>query len=107
MRSRILAALTGLCAALTAGQVMAQGATRGRYHAFTCSNDAVLRVIFDDEKGRATVVRFRQPTIRLQRAETDEGFRYVRGSTHELRGTLAEVRWRVGRSEWVCTAGAR
>lgn len=72
------------------------------YHRFECSNNTVLRIIFDEEDRTATVVRFRQPTIRLQQAEAEEGFRYVRGESHELRGTLNEVRWRVGGGEWVC-----
>lgn len=81
------------------------------YHRFTCSNDAELRIIFDEDEGVATVVRYRRPAIRLQRAPTAQGasaedeFRYVRGETYELRGAMTEVRWRVGRGEWVCTRG--
>jgi hypothetical protein len=83
----------------------------GARGAITCSNDTVLRIIFDEEEGVATVVRFRRPTIRLQRApveegaSAEEGFRYVRGETYELRGAMSQVRWRVGRGEWVCTRG--
>jgi hypothetical protein len=63
----------------------------------------MLRVIFDDEAGIATVVPFGRPSIRLIRADSGgEGFRFVRRGTHELRGSLQEVVWRVGRAEWTC-----
>lgn len=108
MKRRIsaFAAAIALAAALGVAPAAAQHSSRGHYYAFTCTSNTVLRVRFDDEAGTARVMRIRQPTITLRRAESSDGFRYTRGSTHELRGTLEEVRWRVGRSEWVCAAGA-
>ena len=99
MKRRILAA----AALLALGATPASAST---YHSFRCSNSTVLRVIFDDEAGTATVVPFARPSIRLTRAEaTGEGFRYVRRSTHELRGSFEQVIWRVGRAEWTCSRG--
>lgn len=97
MKRRILAA--ALLFALSATQATA--ATT--YRTFRCSNSTVLRVIFDNEAGTATVVPFGRPSIRLRRAESGgERFRYVRRNTQELSGTMEEVEWRTGSARWTC-----
>lgn len=73
------------------------------YTAFQCSNSTVLRVIFNRERGTATVVPFGRPSIRLQRADGGNGgFRYTRRDSHELRGNMQEVQWRVGSAQRTC-----
>ncbi len=100
---RILAAalVAALCAAAPAASASAPA-----LQTYRCSNSTVLRVIFNDEAGTATVVPYGRPSIRLQRAEASgEGFRYTRRTSHELRGSDEEVTWRVGRAERVCRRG--
>ena len=81
----------------------APAASATEYYSYRCSNSTVLRVIYNDEAGTATVVPYARPSIRLQRAEANsDGFRYTRRGTHELRGSLNEVTWRIGRAEWTC-----
>ena len=95
---RILA--TALFVALSASPASGQS-----FRQYRCSNSTVLRVIFDDEAGTATVVPFARPSIRLTRANANGGsggFRYRRRDTHELRGTREQVTWRVGRAQWTC-----
>lgn len=95
-----------LVAGLLLAGLAAPAAHAADYNAYRCSNSTVLRVIFNDDRGVATVVPYGRPSIRLTRAEaSDEGFRYTRRGTHELRGSLQEVVWRVGRSEWICRSG--
>ncbi|MGD9980672.1 MAG: hypothetical protein AB7H66_16000 [Hyphomonadaceae bacterium] len=73
---------------------------------YRCSNSTVLRVLFDEDAGTATVVPFARPSIRLVRMQGDgPRFRYVRRDTHELSGTRDEVVWRVGRAQWTCRRG--
>jgi hypothetical protein len=100
MKPRILAAAAALFA------LGAAPATGTEYYSYRCSNSTVLRVIFNEERGAATVVPYARPSIRLTRAEaTGGGFRYTRRTTHELSGSLEEVRWRVGQAEWTCRHG--
>lgn len=95
--------ILGLVALVALG---AAPATASEYYSYRCSNSTVLRVIFNDENGTATVVPYARPSIRLTRVEeTGEGFRYIRRGTHELRGSLQVVVWRVGRAEWTCRHG--
>jgi hypothetical protein len=95
-----------LAAAFAAALCAAPAASAATLQTYRCSNSTVLRVIFNDEAGAATVVPYGRPSIRLLRAEANgEGFRYTRRSSHELRGSDQEVTWRVGRAEWVCRRG--
>lgn len=97
MKQRILAA------ALACAIVATPASAATTYHTFRCSNSTVLRVIFDDEAGTATVVPFGRPSIRLTRIESDgERFRYVRRNIQELSGTMQEVEWRTGNARWTC-----
>lgn len=92
---RFLLATAMLCAATPA--------SAQTFRTFRCSNNTVLRVVFDDARGAATVVPFGRPSIRLERAPAERGnFRYTRRDSHELRGNLQEVQWRAGRAEWTC-----
>jgi hypothetical protein len=94
---RLLLATAMLCA------IGAAPASAENYRTFRCSNSTVLRVLFNEERGTATVVPFGRPSIRLQRTEGDSNnFRYARRDSHELRGNLQEVQWRAGRAEWTC-----
>lgn len=78
-------------------------ASAQNYTAFRCSNSTVLRVIFNEQRGTATVVPFGRPSIRLERTEGNSGnFRYARRDTHELRGNMREVHWRAGTAQWTC-----
>lgn len=100
---RILAA--AVVAALFCAAPAASASTP-TLQSYRCSNSTVLRVIFDDKDGTATVVPYGRPSVRLQRVDTSgEGFRYTRRTSHELRGSDEEVTWRVGRAEWVCRRG--
>jgi len=72
------------------------------YRTYRCSNSTALRVIFNDERGTATVVPFGRPTIRLERVEGGSNFRYTRRETHELRGNAQEVQWRARSAAWTC-----
>lgn len=95
-----------LVAGLLSAALATPAANAADYNSYRCSNSTVLRVIFNDERGTATVVPYGRPSIRLTRADTSgESFRYTRRGTHELRGSLQEVVWRVGRSEWTCRSG--
>ncbi len=95
-----------LAAAFVAALCAAPAASAGTLQTYRCSNSTVLRVIFDDKGGTATVVPYARPRIRLQRAEANgEDFRYTRRTSHELRGSDQEVTWRIGRAEWVCRRG--
>ena len=95
-----------LAAGALLATIAAPAATAAEYHSYRCSNNTVLRVIFNEERGMATVVPFGRPSIRLTRAESNgAGFRYTRRNTHELRGSMQEVVWRSGRAEWTCRAG--
>lgn len=97
---RIMLAVAALCA------LSATPANATNYHQYRCSNSTVLRVIFNDERGTATVVPYGRPSIRLQRAEGDaSNFHYARRS-YELSGNLQEVQWRAGQAQWTCRAGA-
>jgi len=71
---------------------------------YQCANGQVLRVLFDADHRTATVVRFGQPDVRLQSADAQTGFRYVRGTTAELIGDSTNVFWRVGNGEPVSCA---
>ena len=78
-------------------------ASAQNYRTLRCSNSTVLRVLFNEARGTATVVPFGRPSIRLQRTEGDSAnFRYTRRDSHELRGNLQEVQWRAGQAEWTC-----
>ena len=93
---RILLAAAALCA------FSATPASAENYRTYRCSNSTVLRVLFNEERGTATVVPFGRPSIRLQRTEGDgANFRYVR-RVHELRGNRQQVQWRAGAAEWTC-----
>lgn len=93
-----------LAAGLLLAMMMAPAANAADYNTYRCSNSTVLRVIFNEERGTATVVPFGRPSIRLTRADASgEGFRYTRGN-RELRGSRQEVVWRSGRAEWTCRA---
>lgn len=73
------------------------------YRTYRCSNSTALRVIFNEERGTATVVPFGRPTIRLNRTEGDGGnFHYARRDSHELRGNAQEVQWRARSASWTC-----
>lgn len=97
---RIMLAVAALCALSTTP------ANATSYHQYRCSNSTVLRVIFNEERGTATVVPYGRPSIRLQRADGDAAnFRYERRS-YELSGNLQEVQWRAGQAEWTCRAGS-
>ena len=62
----------------------ASPASAENYRTYRCSNSTILRVLFNDERGTATVVPFGRPSIRLQRTEGDSAnFRYTRRA-HEL-----------------------
>lgn len=100
MKRRLLIAAALLA---TAACVTPATATASRYYAYTCSNDTVLRVVFDDEHNTAVVNRIRQPSIRLTKADGD--FHYTRGDRYELRGSAEQVQWRVGRAQWTCGRG--
>ncbi|MEQ1818423.1 MAG: hypothetical protein ABL871_07405 [Terricaulis sp.] len=94
---RLLLATAMLCA------VGATPASAEGYRTYRCSNSTVLRVLFNEERGTATVVPFGRPSIRLERTEGDNAnFRYARRDSHELRGNLQEVQWRAGAAEWTC-----
>ncbi len=96
---RMMLAAPILCA------LSATPANASTYHQYRCSNSTMLRVIFNDERGTATVVPYGRPSIRLQRAAGDAtNFRYARRSNYELSGNLQEVRWRAGQAEWTCRA---
>ena len=95
---RIMLAAAALCA------LSATPANASNYHQYRCSNSTMLRVVFNEERGTATVVPYGRPSIRLQRAEGDaNNFRYARRS-YQLSGNLEEVQWRAGRAEWTCRA---
>lgn len=97
-RLLVAAALLALSAGPAAGQNL---------NTYRCSNSTVLRVIYNDDAGTATVVPFARPSIRLTRATPNgEAFRYTRRDTHELSGTRNEVTWRVGRAHWTCRRGS-
>lgn len=104
MKRRLIFA--GMFALATALSVAPATAER-HYYSFTCSNNTVLRVVFDDDHNSVAVNRIRQPVVRLTRANGGEGagFRYARGDTYELTGTLLEVQWRVGHAQWRCRRG--
>lgn len=95
---------------LAAAMICALGAAPASaqtYRTYRCSNSTALRVIFDDERGIATVVPFGRPSIRLDRLEGGANFRYARRDTHELRGNAHEVHWRSRSASWTCRrAGA-
>lgn len=94
---QVLLATAMLCA-IGATPAAAEG-----YRTFRCSNSTVLRVLFNNERGTATVVPYGRPSIRLERIEGDgANFRYARRDSHELRGNLQEVQWRAGTAEWTC-----
>jgi len=80
----------------------ATSAAAETYRTYRCSNSTALRVIFDDERGTATVVPFGRPTIRLERVEGGANFRYARRDSHELRGNAQEVHWRARAASWTC-----
>ena len=89
------------------GVLSAAPASAQNYTTFRCSNSTVLRVIFNEQRGTATVVPFGRPSIRLQRAEGGGGdFRYMRRNTHELSGNAQEVQWRAGAAQWTCRRGS-
>jgi hypothetical protein len=101
-RGLIFASMLALTTVLTVASATAER----RYYAFTCSNNTVLRVVFDDDHNGVAVNRFHAPVVRLTKAEGGEGgFRYVRGDSYELTGSLEEVQWRVGRAQWSCPRG--
>ena len=80
----------------------ASPASAENYRTYRCSNSTILRVLFNNERGTATVVPFGRPSIRLQRTEGDSAnFRYTRRA-HELRGNRDQVHWRAGSAEWTC-----
>ncbi|MBX3431624.1 MAG: hypothetical protein KF779_18715 [Hyphomonadaceae bacterium] len=92
-----------LLAAAVVAAINAAPASAQTFRTFRCSNSTVLRVIFDEEHGIATVVPFGRPSIRLQRAHSNGSvFRYVRRDSHELSGNLQEVHWRAGHADWTC-----
>lgn len=81
----------------------AASASAQTYRTYRCSNSTALRVIFNDERGTATVVPFGRPSIRLTRANgSGASFRYTRRDTYELSGNREEVRWRAGSATWIC-----
>lgn len=101
-RGLILASMVALATALSVAPATAER----HYYSFTCSNNTVLRVVFDDDHNSAAVNRIRQPVVRLTKADGGEGaFRYVRGDSYELTGSLQQVQWRVGRAQWTCPRG--
>jgi hypothetical protein len=94
---RTTLAATVLCA------IAATPASAENYRTYRCSNSTVIRVIFNDERGTATVVPFGRPSIRLTRTQGDsQTFRFARRDSHELRGNLQEVQWRAGAAESTC-----
>lgn len=94
---RLLLAAAMICA------LSAAPASAENYRTYRCSNSTVLRVIFNDERGTATVVPFGRPSIRLTRAQGDaNNFRYARHDSHELSGNRDEVHWRARSNEWTC-----
>jgi hypothetical protein len=92
---RVMIAAAMICA------LSAMPASAETYRTYRCSNSTALRVIFDDERGVATVVPFGRPTIRLTRTQGDSSnFRYARTDTHELSGNREEVQWRARSNTW-------
>lgn len=92
-----------LCAIAVLGAALSTPASAQTLRTYRCSNSTVLRVVFDERRGIATVVPFGRPSIRLhRREEAGNFFRYTRRNTQELRGTLQQVQWRSGSGEWVC-----
>ncbi|MEZ5958264.1 MAG: hypothetical protein R3C27_13755 [Hyphomonadaceae bacterium] len=90
---------------LAAAMICALGAAPASaqtYRTYRCSNSTALRVIFDEERGTATVVPFGRPSIRLDRVAGGPNFHYARRNTHELRGNAREVLWRSGSASWTC-----
>src|SRR5262245_55679662 len=111
IREDEMRALLGAFAAAALFAALATPATAEEHtrtvHTFNCPGSGnTLRIIFDSSNDTAIVTRMRQPNVRLQRAASaGEGFHYTRSSnTHELTGTLQQVRWRVGNSTWDCHA---
>ena len=100
-RRLIFASMFALATALSVAPATAER----HYYSFTCSNDAVLRIVFDDDHNAVAVNRFRGPAVRLTKADGGEGFRYVRGDNYELTGSLQQVQWRVGHAQWTCPRG--
>ncbi|MCX7356864.1 MAG: hypothetical protein NT015_01740 [Alphaproteobacteria bacterium] len=92
-----------LCAVAALSAVVTAPASAQTLRTFRCSNSTVLRVIFDEQRGTATIIPFGRPSIRLhRREEAGSFFRYARQNTQELRGTLQQVQWRSGSAEWTC-----
>src|SRR5262245_45046879 len=89
------------------GALGAAPASAQNYQTYRCANSTVLRVIFNEQRHTATVVPFGRPSIRLVRANgNDGGFRYTRRDTHELSGNAQEVQWRAGTAQWTCRRGS-
>lgn len=61
---------------------------------YRCTDDRVIRVVYDAEAHIATVRLYGRPDLRLEAAPAAHGFRFTRGSTTELSGVAGEVRWR-------------
>lgn len=102
---RFLAYALVFTAALAASVAPATAA-RSRYmHAYTCPNDSVLRVIFDEAQHVAIVTRIRQPDITLQQVASNSGFAYRRGDTYELQGNDDSIHWREGADTMTCAHG--
>jgi hypothetical protein len=70
---------------------------------YYCTDDRVLRVVFDSERRTATVTQYGRAPSRLQLQTGGSAFRFARGG-YELSGTVTEVRWRIGSADpLVCT----
>ena len=59
-----------LAAGLLLAMIASPAANAADYNSYRCSNSTVLRVIFNEERGTATVVPFGRPSIRLTRADS-------------------------------------
>jgi hypothetical protein len=103
MKQRLIfASMFALATVLTVAPATAER----HYYSFTCSNNTLLRVVFDDDHNSVAVNRIRQPVVRLTRTQGGQGtFRYVRGDNYELSGSMEEVQWRVGHAQWTCPRG--
>jgi hypothetical protein len=62
---------------------------------YQCTNQQVLRVVFDAADRTASVRQYGRPPITLRLASGAASFRYTR-SGYELSGTASEVNWRIG-----------
>lgn len=70
---------------------------------YRCTDDRILRVVFDSERRIATINQYGRAPTRLNLATGGTNFRFAR-SGYELTGTTTEVRWRIGSGDpMVCS----